>query len=77
MPDELSERTQLSVCLGYGWFSPDNSEVSDEDYEKHALGIAREVSECLQNEGFKTDWDGSLARKIRLSINWQRRTLLD
>lgn len=77
MPEMLSDSTKLSVYLGYGWFSPDNSEVSAEIYETNALCIAREVSECLRREGFEVDWDGDLARKIGVSINWQRREMLD
>jgi len=77
MPEMLSDSTELSVYLGYGWFSPDNSEASKEVYETNALNIAREVAECLKEEGFGVDWDGNLARKIGLSINWQRRELLD
>lgn len=77
MPDMLSESTELSVYLGYGWLSADQSEVAPEIYEKNALAIAREVSECLQDEGFEVDWDGKLARKIGVSVNWQRRDKLD
>jgi hypothetical protein len=77
MPEQLSKSTELSVYLGYGWFSPDNSEVPAEVYETNALSIAREVSLCLHEEGFEVDWDGSFARKIGVSINWQRREMLD
>jgi hypothetical protein len=77
MPEMLSEGTDLSVYLGYGWISPDDSEVAPEAYEKNALAIAQEVCQCLREEGFEVDWDGTLARKIGLSLNWQRRTLLE
>lgn len=77
MPDMLWDSTELSVYLGYGWLSPDQSEVAPEIYEKNAVGIAREVCECLRDEGFEVDWDGNLARKIGVSINWQRRKVLD
>jgi hypothetical protein len=77
MPEMLSKSTELTVYLGYGWFSPDNSEVSEEVYETNALSIAREVSGCLHEHGFEVDWDGNLARKIGVSINWQRREMLD
>jgi hypothetical protein len=77
MPEMLSDGTELSVYLGYGWLSPDNKEVPPKAYEKNALGIAHEVCNCLRDEGFETDWDGTLARKIGLSLNWQRRTMLD
>ncbi len=77
MPEMLSESTEISVYLGYGWLSPEKSEVADEVYEKNALAIAREVCECLRNEGFKVDWNGDFSRKIGVSINWQRRNMLE
>ena len=77
MPEQLSKSTELSVYLGYGWFAPDNSEVSEEVYETNALSIAREVSGCLHEHGFEVDWNGNSDRKIRVSINWQRREMLD
>jgi hypothetical protein len=77
MPEMLSENTEVSVCLGYGWISPDNSAVADGIYKTNALGIAREVCECLRVEGFDVDWNGDLARKICVTINWQRRDLLN
>jgi hypothetical protein len=76
MADALVESTRLSIYLAYGWFSRDNSEVTPEAYEVHALGIAQEVCDCLREQGFLSDWDGSFAKKIGLRLNWQRRTLL-
>jgi hypothetical protein len=77
LPEMLADTTDLSVFLAYGWFSPDDSEVAPENYKKNALGIAREVCECLHDEGFEPDWDGDFARKIGVSLNWQRRTMLE
>lgn len=76
MPEMLGDSTELSVYLGYGWASFEQSDISDETYEKNALGIAREVCECLRNEGLKVDWNGELSQKIGLSLNWQRRDML-
>jgi hypothetical protein len=76
MADMLAEDTQISVYLAYGWFSPDGSNVEPDVYEKNALGIAREVCESLREHGFHPDWDGSFSKKIGVSINWQRRTML-
>jgi hypothetical protein len=76
MPEALSESRELSVYLGYGWLSPDNSEVPPAVYKRNALSIAREVSECLREEGFEVDWDGDIDHKIGLCINWQRRDML-
>lgn len=77
MPAMLADSTDLSVYLGYGWFSPDGSEVAREIYEKQALTVGREVCQCLRDEGFEPDWNGTLDRKIGLSLNWQRRTMLE
>src|SRR5262249_35035551 len=57
MPETLADSPQLLVYLAYGWFSPDDSKVAPHVYEKSALSIAREVCECLQDEGFEPDWD--------------------
>jgi hypothetical protein len=77
MPQMLADSTLLSVYLAYGWFSPDDSQLAPEDYKKNALGIAREVYECLRDEGFEVNWDGDFDRKIGVSVNWQRRTMLE
>ncbi|MCA9247216.1 MAG: isoprenylcysteine carboxylmethyltransferase family protein [Planctomycetales bacterium] len=77
MPDMLADDTEISVYLAYGWFSPDDSDVKPAIYEKHALAIAREVCECLRAEGFEPDWDGDFSRKIGVSLDWRRRSLLD
>lgn len=77
MPEMLADSTELSVYLGYGWVSPNNKEVAEDIYQKNALGIAHEVCESLRAESFNVDWDGDFARKIGVSINWQRRKMLD
>jgi hypothetical protein len=77
MPEELADSTNLSVYLAYGWISPENAEVTEEIYENHALEIAREVCACLRDEGFEVDWNGDFARKIGISMNWQRRNMLE
>jgi len=77
MPDMLAESTQISVYLAYGWFSRDDSKVAPDVYKEKALGIAREVCECLRNEGFEPNWNGDFARKIGVSLNWQRRAMLE
>lgn len=77
MADMVAEDSQVSVYLGYGWFSPDNSDVAPEVYEKKALAIAREVCDCLREYGFEADWDGNFSQKIEVTLNWQRRTILE
>ncbi len=77
LAQELAESTNLSIYLAYGWLSPDGSDAPPEFYEKNALSIAREVYECLHNQKFEVDWNGSLDRKIGFTLNWQRRTMLE
>jgi hypothetical protein len=77
MPKNLAESSRLSVYMGYGWFLPGGSKVAQQVYEENALSIAREVCQCLLSEGFEVDWNGDIARKIRVSLNWQRRTRLE
>ncbi len=76
LPESLEESTHLSVYLSYGWISPDGEGVPQKDYEHNALSIAREVCRHLHDEGFEVDWDGTMARKISVSLNWLRRTPL-
>jgi hypothetical protein len=76
MPEMLADSTQVSVYLAYGWFSQNDSEVAPDVYEANALGIAREVCGCLRDEGFEPNWDADFARKVGVSINWQRRMIL-
>jgi len=77
LPEHLADGTQVPLYLAYGWTSPGYSAVAADVYQKNAVGIGREVCECLQAEGFEPTWDGDLSRKIRVSLNWQRRTMLE
>lgn len=77
MPETLAEGTRLSLYLGYGWFSPDDKEVKADLYEKNALGVAREVRECLEKEGLKVDWEGDFLKKIGVTVEWLRRGRLE
>jgi hypothetical protein len=76
LPQMLAEDTNISLCMAYGWFAPEGSEVDEATYEKNALGIAAEVRDSLSQHGFDVDWNGQLARKLGLSLNWQRRARL-
>jgi len=76
MANMLADDTDISVYLGYGWLSQDESSVTPEVYERNALGIAHEVCDCLREHGFEPNWDGSFSRKIGVSLNWRRRTML-
>jgi hypothetical protein len=77
LPEYLAESTELQLYLAYGWFTPDDSDVLPEIYIEKALKIAREVCECLRDEGFEAGWDGDFSRKIEISVNWRRRELLE
>jgi hypothetical protein len=77
LPEMLSDGTEIDVYLGYGWLSPDNTEVASDIYESNSLSIAHEVCECLRAEGLNVVWDGDFSKKIGVQINWQRRNMLD
>jgi len=77
LPEQLAEGPELDLYVGYGWFLPAEHEVSQAEYETHALQIAREVCASLSAAGFEPDWDGTLSRKIGISLAWQRRTRLE
>ena len=76
MPESLIESSRLWVYLAYGWFSPNDTETSQELYMMHAHEIACDVCACLRAEGFEVNWDGDFSKKIGVLLNWQRRTLL-
>jgi hypothetical protein len=76
MAQMLEEKTDVSLYLGYGWLSQNESSIAPDVYERNALGIAREVIDCLRKHGFEPNWDGSFNKKIGVSLNWRRRTLL-
>lgn len=77
----LADDTNISVYCAYGSYSPDEADASPEipekEYEKKALAIANELCEVLRENGFEIDWDGNYSRKVGISLNWQRRTMLD
>jgi hypothetical protein len=77
MPEMLAKSTALSIYLAYGWVSPDRTKVTQDVYMKNALGIGREICELLRDEGFEASWDGNLANKIGVTLNWQRRGVLE
>lgn len=76
LPESLAESPDITVCLGYGWFSAQAEDIDPAVYESNALAIAHEVDDCLKRFGFESGWDGDFARKICISLCWQRRSLL-
>jgi hypothetical protein len=77
LPEQLAESRDISVYLAYGWVSPDGQDIEHDLYEQRALGIGRDVCAALHDEGFEPSWNGDFDKKILVSINWQRRSLLD
>lgn len=75
MAEMLAESTRLTVYLGYGWRSPDDTDVSHDLYEINALSIAHEVCDCLRRHGFEPRWNGELSTKIGVSLDWKRRAV--
>lgn len=76
MADMLADDIRITVYLGYGWLSAEGKDVDHDTYERNSLGIAKDVCDCLREFGFEPDWDGNLSRKIGITLNWQRRTML-
>jgi hypothetical protein len=55
---------------GYGLYL---SYGSVEDDEASAVGIGRELVAALRQQGLEADWNGSLSRRIGVSLDWKRR----
>lgn len=73
MPEELGEGTQIAVLLGYGWKPAKGETPDDETYQKHAVRIGQQVRKRLEEQNLPVDWDGSLSKKMGLSLDWKRR----
>lgn len=73
MADMLSDGTQISVYLAYGWFPPEDARPDQSLYEENALRIGGMVKDQLERLGLEVDWNGSLSKKIGVTVNWQRR----
>lgn len=74
--DDLSWETEVTLWLPYGWFSEDWKDAKRKVYEKNAMAIAAEVVASLREHGLDAVWEGRFDRRIALTVNWQRRTLL-
>jgi hypothetical protein len=77
LAEMLAESSEATVFLAYGWFIPAGAEVSDEEHTARSLDIGHEVCECLRQEGLVPMWAGDFAKKIGVSVNWQRRGPLE
>ncbi len=58
------------ICLGYGSTIADDAEAM---YEARSVEIGHTVVRVLTAHGLKTDWNGSLDRKICINLDWKRR----
>jgi hypothetical protein len=65
MQDTESAVEGFGLYLNYG---------STEDGEESSVSIGRDIQNGLHKFGLQTDWDGKLSKRIRVPINWQRRT---
>jgi hypothetical protein len=41
--------------------------------EANGIAIGRTIVSALQDAGLKTDWDGTMGKRIGVPLNWQRR----
>lgn len=86
--DEVAEAERCGVAArGYAFFHQQDTEGAvegsrlylnfgaKEEGEDAAIAIGREIQRELEDHGLTTNWDGSLARRIGVSLDWKRRTL--
>jgi len=64
MQDTESAAEGHGLYLNYG---------ACEEGEEAALGIAREIVAEIEAEGLRVDWDGSIRKRIGVSLDWKRR----
>lgn len=64
MQDTESAADGYGLYLNYG---------AAEDGEEAAVAIGHRIVRQLENHGLKTDWDGSIRKRIGLSLDWKRR----
>ncbi|MFH5803911.1 DUF6891 domain-containing protein [Alienimonas sp. DA493] len=71
MQDTESAVDGYGLCLNYGprW----EEGLTDADYAPRATAIGREVAAALADAGLAVDWDGSLNRRISVTLDWKRR----
>jgi hypothetical protein len=52
------------LCLAWGATEPGDPALA---------AIGQEVAAALRGEGLRVDWDGTVARRISVAMDWQRR----
>ena len=60
-----------AAVRGQGLYFNYGGAVTESDAE-HA-GIARELVSALEGAGLKPSWNGDLARRVRVDVDWKRR----
>lgn len=70
MQDTESAVEGLGLCLDYGSTEPASS---DQAYKVNALQIGESVRHVLKMHGLKVEWDGSIASRIQVKVDWKRR----
>lgn len=58
------------ICLNYGTTTQPDTEEKE---VAASLAVARRVCDVLCKHGLQATWDGSIERKIMVSIDWKRR----
>ena len=59
------------LCLSYGIC---REETNAEVWMPEEIEIGRRVMRVLEKHGLKVDWNGSLSRRIKIRMVWQRRS---
>lgn len=59
-----------SAVEGYGIYL---NYGSSEEGPQAAVAVGRRVVEQLEKHGLRTDWDGSIEKRIGVSLDWKRR----
>ncbi len=78
-------QTNAQIVRGYTFYheqDTENAASSDalflayggmEENEKSSLQIGQEVAETLRKHGFAIEWDGSIRKRIKVLLHWQKR----
>jgi hypothetical protein len=64
MQDTESAVEGYGLCLNYG---------ACEEGEAAAVAVGRDIVAALTAQGLQTDWDGSHAKRIGVSLDWKKR----
>jgi hypothetical protein len=84
--DEMEEfRNAGKIVRGYAFFHMQDTESATDGHglylsygsvdegEAAAVAIGHDIQHELETHGLSTDWDGKLAKRIGLSLDWKRR----